>query len=293
MNELRIDGAIDMHCHFDPDTIGGSLDITTMGGVTAIEAAREAHASGHAALVLKSHSFASPALAATMTALVPGLAVFGGVCTDLPSGGLNVAAVEAALALGARIVWLPTVHSYQDVTLNRRRRADGGGLRVIDDEGAPLEVVREIVDLIRQTDAILATGHISAEEHHAVAKAFAADVKVLVTHAGEAVGGPHLSAAQCAELADLGATIELTALACHDLFDTRGKSPGEMAAMIGVIGPGRCTLSTDYGWSDTLPRPAPGLRSFLEALWQQGLSELDLTTMVATNPARLLGLASR
>jgi hypothetical protein len=282
-----------MHCHFDPDTIGGSLEITTTGGVSAIEAAREAHASGHAALVLKSHSFASPALAATMTALVPGLSVFGGVCTDLPSGGLNVDAVEAALALGARIVWLPTVHSYQDVTLNGRRKSDGGGLRVIDDDGAPLDVVREIVDLIRQTDAILATGHISADEHHAMAAAFAGDVKVLVTHAGEAVGGPHLTAAQCAELADLGATIELTALACHDLFDTRGKSPSEMAAMITAIGPARCTLSTDYGWSDTLPRPAPGLQNFLETLWNEGLSETDLATMVAGNPSRLLGLDPR
>jgi hypothetical protein len=31
-----------------------------------------------------------------------------------PTGGLNVFAVEAALSLGARIVWLPTVHSSVD-----------------------------------------------------------------------------------------------------------------------------------------------------------------------------------
>jgi hypothetical protein len=32
------------------------------------------------------------------------------------------------------------------------------------------------------------------------------------------------------------------------------------------------------------------LTDFLESLWVEGLAEDDITTMVATNPARLLGL---
>jgi hypothetical protein len=104
LSELRIANAIDLHCHYGPDTVGGTLDASTLlHGVTALEAAREAAESGLAALVLKSHSFASPALAATLGEAIPGLRVFGGICTDFPSGGLNVAAVEAALALGAKI----------------------------------------------------------------------------------------------------------------------------------------------------------------------------------------------
>jgi len=72
----RIEHAIDMHCHFGPDTIGGRepirLDETTVAedpehAVTGYDAAREAHESGHKAIVLKSHSFCSAQLAAFCT----------------------------------------------------------------------------------------------------------------------------------------------------------------------------------------------------------------------------------
>jgi predicted metal-dependent phosphotriesterase family hydrolase len=47
---------------------------------------------------------------------------------------------------------------------------------------------------------------------------------------------------------------------------------------------------TDYGWTTAVPHRARGMVSFLEWLWQHGLSEDDLTTMAARNPARLFGL---
>jgi len=291
MSTLRIEGAIDMHCHFGPDTIGANLGHAGHA-VTGLEAARQAHESGHRAIVLKSHSFASPMLAAELAQMVPGLQVFGGICTDYPSGGLNVEAVACALQLGARIVWLPTVHSHQEF-LNGKTQAmgiHGEGLHVIGEDAKPLPEVRAIFDLVRQYDAVLATGHITALEHYAVIKEFARHGKLLVTHAGEPLGGPHLSPDQCRELAELGATIELTALCCQHVFGTRGKSIPDMVALIRTIGPERCTLSTDYGWTTELPLPAPGLQDFLERLWEHGVTEAELGTMVADNPARLLGL---
>jgi Family of unknown function (DUF6282) len=285
---VRITNAVDLHCHFGPDTIGGSLESPLMHGISALQAAREAAAEGHAALVLKSHSFASPALAAAMTEAVPGLQVFGGICTDLPSGGLNVAAVESALAIGARIVWLPTIHSHQDAS--RRDPTGATGLRVVDESGRIVPEVQEMFAMIRQKGAVLATGHVSADEHFAVVREFARSGKVLVTHAGEELAGPRLTAAQCAELAALGATIELTALTCQNVLGTKGKSPAEMASMIATIGADHCTLSTDYGWSSTIPRPAAGLRDFVESLWEQGITEADLTGMVSGKPGKLLEL---
>lgn len=286
---LRISNAIDLHCHYGPDTTGGTLEAGHRHSVTALEAAREAADSGHAALVLKSHAFASPALARNLQDLVPKVRLFGGICTDYPSGGLNVDGVESALALGAKIVWLPTVHSRQDF-LNGRAGIRGSGIHVVDDAGEVLPVIHEIFDLVRQKDAILATGHTTAAEHYAVARAFGRRGKVLVTHAGEHLAGPRLSAAQCLELAGLGATIELTALGCKALRGVPAKSPQEMASMIHHVGPEHCTLATDYGWSKAVPRPAPGLLEFLELLWGESIAERDLQTMVSSNPARLLGL---
>ena len=292
MNGLRITDAIDMHCHFGPDTLGASADAATGKAVSGVDAAREAFASGHRAIVLKSHSFASPITAAQIAQVVPGLRVFGGICLDYPSGGLNVAAVEAALRVGAKIVWLPTIHSHQDF-LNgggARQGIQGEGLKVIDEAGEVIPEVREIFELVRQHDAILATGHISAAEHFAVAQAFARQGKVLVTHAGEHLAGPHLTPEQCRDLAALGATIELTALSCDQCMGPQAKSHLDMLGMLRHIGTEHCTLATDYGWSDAMPHPASVLGDFLERLWQCGLSEAELTHMVSRNPARLLGL---
>ena len=66
---------------------------------------------------------------------------------------------------------------------------------------------------------------------------------------GEHMAGPALTPEQCRELADLGATIELTALTCDQVV-VRGKSVPEMVAMIRTIGVDRCTVSSDYGWTD-------------------------------------------
>jgi Family of unknown function (DUF6282) len=289
---LRIPNAIDMHCHYGPDTIGGTLQLHGDHSVSAVEAAREAAESGHAALVLKSHSFASPTVARSISEVVPGLQVFGGICTDYISGGLNIAGIEAALALGAKIVWLPTVHSRQDFHKHAPRHAGtSGGIAVTDDDGNVLPLVHEIFALVRECGAVLATGHITADEHFAVAKELAPLGNVLVTHAGEKLGGPHLTPAQCRELADLGAVIEVTAQLCKPLFGHPGLHPREVMELIEAIGPRRVCLSTDYGWTTAVPRPAAGMREFLEVLWAEGVHEDDLRTMVSVNPGALLGVS--
>ena len=287
---MQFDGAIDLHCHYGPDFIRPWRD--TRHAVTALEAATEAAAAGHAAIVLKSHDFASPALAYAVQEVVPDVAVFGGITLDYQAGGLNPLAVEHALRLGAKIVWLPTVSSHQD-RLNgcgARQGYTGPGLRVVDDDGDLLPVVREILDLVHDHDAILATGHVSADEHHVVAREFARRGKVIVTHAGEELAGPNLDAAQCAELADLGAIVELSVHSCMPSIAGPGKSLAELAAMIQAVGPARCTLASDLGSNDAHPNPVAGLHDHLERLWREGASEQDLRVMVCDNPARLLGL---
>jgi Family of unknown function (DUF6282) len=104
---VDLTGAADLHCHFGPDA-------HRERSVTAVDAARDAAAAGHAALVLKSHDYPTAGVAAAVQELVPEVRVFGGICCDREVGGLNPAAVEAALRIGARIVWLPTLSSRQD-----------------------------------------------------------------------------------------------------------------------------------------------------------------------------------
>jgi len=144
--------------------------------------------------------------------------------------------------------------------------------------------------MVMQFEAVLATGHTTAAEHYSVIKTFARESKLLVTHARATLAGPHLDSQQCRELADLGATIELTAQCCDHVLGHQGKIIAQMIAMNREIGDERCTLSTDCGWNPEAPRPAPGLKNFLERLRAEGLSEQQLSRMVAENPARLLAL---
>jgi hypothetical protein len=169
----------------------------------------------------------------------------------------------------------------------------GPGILTIDEDGKLLPVVHEIFELVAAHDALLATGHVSYEEHLAVARELGGSGRVLVTHVGEPLGGPNLKLEQCVELARLGAIIEFTAqTACAEVYGRPPMPIEENAAMIRAVGVERSILSTDYGWNSELPRPVPGLLEYVDRLAKAGFSEDELRTMVCDTPARLLGLAA-
>jgi hypothetical protein len=202
---------------------------------------------------------------------------------------MNPAAVEVALDLGARIVWLPTLSSRQDVEngVAAQLGIPGPGIVVTDADGELLPETKEVLALVREHDAILATGHVSASEHYAVVRAFARDGKVLLTHATEDLAGPKLTAEQCRELADLGAWVELCAMTCIGALAS--KTVAEMIATIRVVGVERVTLGTDFGQKAN-PHPAAGLQTYADALFAEGISDADIRHMACTNPTALLGL---
>jgi hypothetical protein len=242
--------------------------------------------------VLKSHDFGNAGLCLAIEETVDGIRVFGGIALDYAVGGLNPIAVEQTLLLGGKVVWLPTVASRNDYLtgVGAKHGYPGTGISVVDEAGKLLPVVHEIFELILAYDALLATGHISFEEHVAIAREFGASGRVIATHAGEQLSGARLNAAQCVELAGLGAVIEFSAQTCIDHFGAKGMSIEEHAAMIRGVGVERSVLATDYGWTDTVPRPVPGMQAFFDELWGAGFTEDELRLMACEQPARLLGL---
>ena len=280
---VDLTGAADLHCHFGPDP-------HRERSVDAFEAGSEAAAAGHRAVVLKSHDSPTASLAwAVQREVGDTIAVFGGICCDREIGGMNPAAVEVALGLGAKIVWLPTLSSRQDFDngIAAQLGIPGPGIVVTDADDRLLPQTHEILALVKQHDAILATGHVSAAEHYAVVKDYARTGKVLVTHATEDLAGPNLSAEQCRELADLGAWIELCAMTCIGGLATR--TPAEMAATVRAVGAERVTLGTDFGQKIN-PHPAAGLQTYADALYAEGLSDDDIRRMACENPCELLGV---
>ncbi|HEX6310353.1 MAG TPA: DUF6282 family protein [Acidimicrobiia bacterium] len=281
MPAVDLTGAADLHCHFGPDA-------HRERSVDALDAARDAAGAGHAAVVLKSHDYPTAALAAIVDRVVDGVRVFGGICCDREVGGVNPAAVETALRIGAKVVWLPTLSSRQD-QLNgvaAQLGIPGPGISIVDEGGKLLPDTVEVLDLVAEHDAVLATGHVSWAEHVAVTREFAGRGKVLVTHALEELAGPNLSVDQCVELADLGATIELCALTCIGAFATR--PPADFAGAARAIGVDRCTLATDFG-QRVNERPAAGFQAYADALADAGLGAGEIRRMACTNPTALLG----
>jgi hypothetical protein len=274
-------GAIDLHCHHGPDPHRAR-------SVDAAEAVTEAEAMGLGAIVLKSHAYPTGPVAMLMQKTVERLRVFGGICCDHEVGGLNPAAVEVALRTGAKIVWMPTFSSVVD---RRKLKLDGPGIPVIDAAARLVAGVEEILRLVRQYDAVVATGHVDLPELFAVVDgARTAGVPVVMTHALETHVGADHTLGHVRELADRGAIIEFTYLTCMPGGFAATHDPRTFAEAMMAIGPERVVMSTDFGQAKS-PHPAEGMRMFIDEMLQQGVAVPALELMVRRNAARLLGLA--
>jgi hypothetical protein len=118
MGEQDLKGAIDLHLHAGPDVRERKL--------TYLEAALQAKEAGMKAILIKSHSTITADIASLIQPLVTDISVLGGVALNYPLGGLNPEAVEAALRLGAKQIWMPTLSSANQYRYERKK----GGITI-------------------------------------------------------------------------------------------------------------------------------------------------------------------
>lgn len=280
--------AVETHVHSAPDVVPRRLD--------DFDLARQAREAGLRAVVLKSHHALTADRADLVRKAVPGIEVFGGLALNYPVGGLNPIAVETALSFGARVIWMPTFHAGNHVAHMRQRHGaqsplltalgscPDGGLAILDDAGQVKPAVREILRLIAERDAVLATGHLSPAETEAlVAAAVAAGVRrILVTHPElELVAMPLETQVR---LAQKGVMFER----CF-IVTTLGFSVQRLAESMRAVGPASTVMATDFGQLVN-PPPVEGLRAYVRALLDEGFSGEDVELMLHHNPARVLGL---
>jgi hypothetical protein len=283
-------GAIDLHVHSGPSPMPRRI--------THVEAARQAAEAGFRAIVVKCHyhSTVTDVLAMAPDLEGLGVSVFGGVALNSVTGGLNVHAVDLALRLGGRMVWLPTISSAAHLAHaahNERTRSHFQPLgmmpqdevRVTDGGGAVLPEVRTIIELARDAGAIVSTGHLGAAEATAVVEA-AAELghrRILVSHANYIAG---IDQDLARRLAGLGATFE------HEIGmygDGRLFPVSALVEWIDAVGPDRTVISSDLGQQGN-PLPVEGYRRLLPELLDAGVPAGDVARMVGGNQAVLLGL---
>lgn len=287
-------GAVDLHVHGAPDLVPRRY--------SDLELARLARAAGMRAIVLKSHveSTVGRAALATEATRFP---VYGGIVLNpFVTGGLDPDAVEVSLALGARIVWLPSLASEAHRAAFGRRGSRWTGLRrhpaqipataqvepVSPADGTTRAALRAICHRVARSDALLASGHVGRRAVIAVADlASRAGTRFLVTHPDYAVPGLTLAEQVAFAEAFPGLVLERTAFVTAPAWPGRRRT-ADLVAAIRATGIERNVLTSDLGQPANPPYP-DGLAAFAASMVTAGLEARDVRRMLVDTPAALVG----
>jgi len=282
LTDPALSGAIDLHAHFGPDAYERQWD--------AFEVVALAKARGMRGVVLKNHWTESAGLAQLIRKYgEQGIEVFGSVTLDTPVGGVNPMAVRYMADVEGtwgRIVWMPTHDSEHEVDYYKETRARA----VVSHGGALIPEVLEVLDLIRERDLTLATGHVTPEEALMImAEARQRGItKIIVTHPLLGPQFTDMSLPQLQEAVTLGGAVEITAGTLY----REGAAKDRAIEVIKALGTGNVFVSSDSGLVGT-PNHPDALAMAARALRAAGFSEQDLNRMFKETPARLVGLPVR
>ena len=287
---IDMQGAVDVHVHSEPDLFPRIAD--------DVGVARHAASLGLRAVSLKCHSERTTSRAYMTMQQVPGIQVVGGIVLNRAVGGINPEAVEAALQLGGRHVWMPTVDAanhartfgstgaYDKQASTMARSADTG-IEVFDADGTPIEGLLDVLDLIAQHRAILSTCHLSVPEIVKLVPAARERgvEKIMITHPYFKV--PALDLDTLRSLVDQGAYAEFGYCTISPMWNHAALT--RVVEAINALGPERCILMSDGGQRHN-PMPAECLRVFAQSVYESGVAEDGVQRMIKDNPLDLLEL---
>jgi hypothetical protein len=276
IGQFDLTDLIDMHIHSAPDVQPRYAN--------DMEIAVQAKQAGMSGVLIKSHVTMTADRAKLAEEMVGGIRVFGGLVLNEGVGGLNPAAVEAAIEMGAKEIWLPT-HSAAHVV---EQKGKAGGISILNEDSTVCREVYEILDLTKDADIILATGHISPRESSTLVKLskIRRHPKILITHPEASFIRMPLEMQQ--ELEDEGAFFERCFVDTTPLMNC-AVSIEEIAHHIRCIGVESTVLSTDFGQIEN-PSPVVGFRTYLSSLGELGFHLDELQKMAGSNPCQLLGM---
>ena len=280
--ENVMQGIIDMHIHAGPDVRARKLD-----DLELMEASVQR---GVRAIVLKSHNVPTADRAYLVNRVAAEkypdvkFTAFGGLCLNRPVGGLNPDAVETSLKLGAKVIWLPTNTAENHYRKNGKEPSKGV---VVTRDGKVVDELQDIFALVKQYNAVLATGHIGAEECFPVVEAArAAGVeKIVITHPEFWVVG--MTPEQQADIVRKYDVLLESVYAQPVNGSYKINIPDNIAAMK-AIGPEHFVISTDSGQTVN-PYWYESYTTYFKAVSEVFTSE-QVRRMTHDNPAWLLDI---
>ncbi|MES2028570.1 MAG: DUF6282 family protein [Pseudomonadota bacterium] len=294
VEELLVD-AIDLHCHSGPAAMPRILDHH--------EEMLDAAAAGFRAVLYKDHFYPGMAHAIILEKLFPQLGVhlYSGVALNNASGGINPHAVDHAIKLGGKIVWMPTLSAANHINVQASGQAktfpktaqkmlDPIPLTALDANGKLTDDTKKVIDLIAEANIILAGGHLHVSEQHVLfEEAVSRGVrKMMVNHPTYVVG---FADSDIRQLVALGVTME------HSIcMFVEGKSKkfsaDDLAHLIEVAGVDRTILSSDLGLLGS-QRPVDGFRSVTQMLLDLQMPHASIKKLISENAAAFLDLPAK
>ena len=282
-------GAVDLHCHSGPSVMARLVD--------HIDALEEAGAAGMGAVLFKDHYYPTAPVAELIRARYAHLGVepLGAIVLNNALGGFNAYAVEHALKMGSRVVWMPTVSAANHIREGHNKKllvAKSEMLRptalsVLDDHGALKREVLPILDLVAQYDAVLSCGHLHISEVWPLFEEARRRgcTRLLVNHPTYTVG---------ATLKDFPRLLELGVYVEHSIcmfIESRFRTftPEDLKSYIEAAGVDRTFFGSDLGQENN-PSPVEGFRQIIRLLQQLGYGDEDIRKMVSLNAMRLAGI---
>ncbi len=286
-------GTIDIHVHAGPSVANRRVDTGDM----MLDAIR----SGYDAFITKDHYFPSMMGTDMITKFLGEgkCKAYGCIVLNNSVGGINIHAVDAACAMGAKIVFMPTVSALNHINHHKKKAFVGAGkmkipekpIYYLDENGELKPEVVEVIEYLAQyhPEVTLATGHGSVEESNKlIDKAVEVGLKkILVNHPFFDIDA---TLDDMIHWAEQGAFIELNAVvfnavepAVHHLeFDI-------VEQLFQRVGCEKLVVDSDMGQAVYMP-PVDGLAKFAETIKTRcGATDEQMYTMMHRNPAYLIG----
>lgn len=277
-------GVIDLHVHTSPDLRERAYDDFQLCDAAVRIGAR--------AVVLKSHlgdTAGRAYLVNRYNRMVHGengFTMFGSVTLNRCVGGINPVAVENALKLGAKVVWLPTQSSRRHLEM-MKKPADAA-VDVVRDGRAVPELL-DVFRLVKDHGAVLATAHLSLAEALVVIETARKNgvEKIVVTHPEWwLVGIP--AEEQLRLVRDYGVILER----CYAQNMGDGSYKSNLADNLEIIraaGYQNVLVSTDGGQVEN-PTWELALEEYIRYLADHGILAEQICYMTRTLPGKLLGI---
>lgn len=289
-------GGFDPYVHAAPDFAPRRI--------TDLELAERHLALGLAGFGLTSHYTATAERAAVVNAAVGRPIAVGSIVLNHALGGLNATAVEVAARQGARIVWLPTVSAPNEHRKVRAADPDGnvpvwvrfelelraagatpGPVPVLDDSGAPLPELLDVLGVVARHGLALATGHLSRDEIFAVVDAAVVAGVTTIVVTNPEFPSHRITPDDQVALAGKGALLQRALTTPYT-----GKCTWQQVfEATRAVGPAHTVWGSDLGQVFN-PPVEDGLALMADQHLAAGFSEEEVRVMAVENTRRLAGL---